>query len=518
MRMRIAIRVDASSEIGTGHLRRCLSIAETLRTLECETLFIVRPLDAVAQLILATTSHAVHWLKQTEAEYLPEAGDPPHAAWAGVPWQQDGEETIGALENVGADWLILDHYAFDARWHNAVRTASGCRLLVIDDLGDRQLSADLVLDPNVAEDHFAKFSGLLDQGTRLLAGARFAPLAPIYRNAQRYTFSPEVRSVGIFLGGAVPGALSSAALHALRDAGFNGPVEIVATSASAQLDDLKRNCDADGRASLSLDQSDLSHFHARHDLQIGAGGVASYERCCIGTPAIAVLLAANQLATVPILDRLGVVRAAALPGMETNAVLPGLPALSNVAEELIADVEGRRELSRRAKNYVDGLGAERIALILLADSLVLRSATIDDAATLHAWRNDPATRSVSINTAEIAYADHLRWLGNVLAADDKSLFVAMIGSRAVGVIRFDLLDDGAWEVSLYMDPCLHGLGLGTKMVLAGEREIERVRRNTKEFRARVVVGNRASMNMFERIGYQGSAERLVKRARQGEGA
>ena len=129
---------------------------------------------------------------------------------------------------------------------------------------------------------------------------------------------------------------------------------------------------------------------------------------------------------------------------------------------------------------------------------------------LHSWRNDPATRSVSINSGEIAYDDHVRWLAGVLASPNRRLLVAMIGRRPIGVIRFDSLGDGAWEVSLYLDPDLHGLGLGKRMLLAGEAYLMGAARPVLEIRAQVVPGNVASLKMFNGAGYRDGAEYLVK--------
>lgn len=506
--MKIAVRADASSEIGTGHLRRCQSIADAFRELGSEICFVVRKHDSVAEKVVAGTDYPLVWLPEGSGA---EPDATPHAAWARVSWQRDVAETVAALRDNAPDWLIVDHYGFDARWHEAVRAALGCRILVVDDLGDRPLAPQMLLDPNVAASHADKFAGRLLTGARMLAGPRFAPLSPAYRVAARYVFSPEVRSVGVFMGGADAEGASAAVVKALRrDAGYEGRIEVVSTSASPYLDELEWLCAVDGNVALSVDLPELSAFFARHDLQIGAGGTSSYERCCIGAPTVALVLASNQLAVVPVLNELGVVCGVALPEIEATKLLSGAPPLGLAVRELLAAPERRRALSTNALRYVDGRGAERVALSVLSDELALRPATMGDASMLHAWRNDPATRSVSINTDEIAYEDHVRWLTAALKTPTRKLFVATVGHKPVGVIRFDLVGGGAWEVSLYMDPGLHGLGLGKRMLLAGEAAMSRVTPPATEFRAQVVPGNSASMGMFGNAGYRGGADCLVK--------
>lgn len=509
--MDVAIRVDASVAIGTGHVRRCLSLADTLSRMGCRPRFVMRRHDEAAVAVAAAIRHSVEWLPAPSTGRGLDEDVVPHAAWAGVSWAQDVADTLAVLVAEPPEWVVVDHYAFDSRWHDAIRVELGCRILAIDDLGDRSLAADVLLDGNVAASHDKKFSGRLRDRTRLLVGPRFALLASAYRAAARARLSPTVNSIGIFMGGTDLGGASAGVLTALRtEAGFDGDIEIVSTSANPEWRALEARCVQDGRATLVLDLPDLSDFYARHDLHIGAGGTSSYERCCVGAATIAVVLAENQLAVIPELSALGAIRPARLPGMAPSSLLPDLPSVGAVARELIADSGQRHGLSRTARALVDGRGAERAALVVMADRLAVRAATPGDAAMLHAWRNDPVTREVSIDTRDIPYAAHVSWLEAVLAAADRRLFIAEVAGVPVGAIRFDRDDDGAWEISLYMDPALHGLGLGGRMLLAGERAIVRMSAAAVVFDAQVVEGNEVSARMFARAGYARNGNRFRK--------
>lgn len=495
---RVAIRVDASAAIGTGHLKRCLSLAQALTDAGAEVRFVSRRIDAVAAQVLGTENPTVHWLPAPAEAFAPEADAPPHAAWAGVPQAQDAADTALALAEWRPDAMVVDHYAFDARWHRAVRAALGCRLLVIDDTADRALDADALLDHNWAPDHRAKYTGRLQREPRWLCGPRFALLAGAYRGAARYRFHDTVRSVGIFMGGTDPDGISARVLAACRSAGFTGPVEVVSTSANPQLADLRSACRRDGNTTLTLDQPDLATFFASHDLQIGAGGGATWERCCIGAPTVALALVANQSAVVPGLAALGAVCAA------DEATLPA------VLRELIADPAARQSLAERAATLVDGRGAQRVALALLQLcqrlQLQLRPATAVDASLLHGWRNHPAVRAVSANQDPIAFDAHQRWLHTVLANPARWLFVAQIGPIGhwpVGSIRFDRLDNGHLEVSLYTDPDLQGLGLGQRLLAAGEQALLALHPDGFTVQAQVLPGNTASQRLFQAAGYHG---------------
>lgn len=508
--MRIAIRTDASREIGTGHLRRCLSIAEALTALGAEVRFVIRRLDEVAQAASGASPFPVDGLPQPDDNQAAvETAGASHLHWAGVDPSADAAQTVEALRGWSPALVIVDNYAFDARWHDQVRGGLGCRMMAIDDLGDRALAVDVLLDANLA-DHAQKYAGRLATRTRLLGGPRFAILGDVYRSQPPYAFSPIVRSIGVFMGGTDPGGASALALLACREAGFAGPMEVVSTSANPHLPDLRTACEADGGATLTLDLPDLAAFYARHDLQIGGGGTSNYERCRMGAPGIAVTLAANQLAVVPQLSALGALQAARL---EDGPGWPGLedaPRLADAVRALIADPDARRQLSERGRALVDGRGTERTALCLMASTLRVRPATLDDGPMLHAWRDHPETRAVSGNSAPIQLDSHLNWLARKLVDTGCHLFVAEIGGTAVGNIRFDRQADGAWEVSLYLDPDLTGLGLGRYLLQTGEQAMRMEIGAPIAFSASVMPGNEASARLFTSAGYAGGPLRYAK--------
>ena len=495
---RVAIRVDASATIGTGHLKRCLSLVYALIEQGAQVRLVTRALDGVTAQVLHDAPCPVHWLPVPAPQLPAVSQHTPHAAWAGVSWEQDVQDTLAALAPERPDWLVLDHYAFDARWHDAVRDSLGCRLLVIDDTADRSIAADALLDHNWAPDHHAKYAGRLTRAPHWLAGPHHALLSPAYRSAPRYVFQSAVRSLGIFMGGTDPGGISTRVLAACRAAGFAGAIEVVSTSANPHLKALRKTCATDPDTTLTLDQPDLAAFFARHDLQIGAGGGATWERCCIGAPTVAIAVAANQGAVVPGLASLGAVRAAT-----ENTLIA-------VLRELIADPTTRQALGERAARLVDGRGAQRVALHLLRDTLQLRPATLADAPLLHAWRNHPAVRAVSGSSEAIAFDDHLAWMQRVLLASDRWLFVAQVGALAVGSIRFDRVDRAHLEVSLYTDPQLQGLGLGPRLLLAGEQQMRCILQTPFTAHATVLPGNAASQRLFEAAGYHGEPPQYRK--------
>lgn len=488
--MKLAFRVDASQAIGTGHLRRCLALAHALRDLGADVRFVMRDLGLDATPLVDEAGFQCLMLVKPGSE--PVVSGIAHADWAGVSEAVDAADTVAALAGWHPAWVIVDHYAFAADWHAAVRSGLECRIAAIDDLADRALDIDLLIDHNYDADHRTKYAGRIRAGASVLGGSRFALLAAAFADAPRYVPHDEVRSIGIFMGGVDHDNVSSLALKAIAEAGFEGEVEIVATSANPNLDALRAAAADRPGTVLTIDLPDLAAFFARHDLQIGAGGGASWERCCIGVPTLLLLLAENQRAVVPALAAEGVaVTPMPLGTLDAAAIAEAIGAL-------IADPGRRCDLSERSRALVDGLGAHRVALRLLADRVAVRPATLDDAGIMHRWRNDPATRRVSRTSQEIEWGDHLAWTGRVLADPERELMIGTVGDRPVGVIRFDRLDGGRAEVSLYLDPALHGLGLGKAMLLAGERAAA----EGLDILAEVLEGNDGSARLFDSAGYR----------------
>lgn len=354
--MRVAIRVDLSVPMGLGHARRCQSLAFALRDSGAQILFVSRPMDLDSRAVLSRPFYDVRLLERPAGAYerIDQAA-PQHASWAGVSWEQDANDTIAALRGWQPDWLVIDHYSFDSRWHTSVRHALGCRILVVDDLADRDLDADILVDHNWCDDHRLKYGSHATRVSRLLGGPRFALLGPDYATTQPYSFRPEVESIGIFMGGTDAARLSETALAACRRiAGFSGTIEVATTSSNPNLRRLRECCAVSPGTTLLVDQPSLAGFFARHDLQIGAGGGATWERCCMGAPSIAVIGAANQVPVLRPLSGLGVLLA--VESENANA-----PMLAGYVGELIESPATRHDLGVSARNMVDGLGSTRVA-------------------------------------------------------------------------------------------------------------------------------------------------------------
>ncbi|MEO7851673.1 MAG: UDP-2,4-diacetamido-2,4,6-trideoxy-beta-L-altropyranose hydrolase [Rubrivivax sp.] len=502
----MALRADASSQTGLGHIKRSMALAQALQEAGAEVCLVARGGDVDTATLAADAG-----IRHVQLPAAPAQGGSaglPSAAGLQTDWAEDAERTVAALGGWRPGLVVVDSYGLDARWHRAVGAALDARMAAIDDLGDRELAVDWLIDHNHAPDHRVKYAGHLPAGAKLVCGPRYALLAPVYATAARCTLREQVRSIGIFMGGTDSAGLSGDVLRACRQgAGFAGPIEVASTRANRHLAELQADCQRWANTTLSLDAPDLAAFFARHDLQIGAGGGATWERCCIGAPTVALVAADNQRVVIPALAQLGVL-ATTQPSEPLTAA-----AIATTVAALLQDPARRKDMARRARKLVDGLGARRVALRLAASTLSLRPALPADAELMYAWRNHPATREMSLESREIAWTEHHQWLLRTLADPARLLLVASVGSIRVGVVRFDGKPDARAAVSLYLDPQLQGLGLGSAMLLAGERRACRQAPPPLGFEARVVAANVGSQRLFKSAGYLQHGERWTKMAR-----
>ena len=356
--MRFAFRADASIRIGSGHVMRCLTLADGLEAGGHECRFLVRPQEGHLAGLVRERGHAVALLPADGGgPYEAEAGDPPHADWLGVHWTEDALASLAALKNAAPDWLVVDHYALDARWETRLAPACG-RILVIDDLADRPHACDMLLDQNPgrrAEDYGA----LVPAGCVTLVGQQFALLRPEFRALRAASLlrreAPELRSILVSMGGVDKDDATCAVLDAIDTAGLADGVTITVVCGrdAPWLVKVRRRAERMRlRTEVLVDVRDMAARMMRADLCIGAGGGTSWERCCLGLPSIVVVLAENQRPGAEALGRAGAAWVidgiAALP-----RDLPGLLARAVVPQSLA-------EAARRAAAITDGCGTERV--------------------------------------------------------------------------------------------------------------------------------------------------------------
>lgn len=349
----VAFRVDATAQIGTGHFMRCLTLAEALQQRGAQIRFVSRGLPNHLRDML--TARDMDCAPLNEAVTSETPGDLAHSIWLGTSQAQDASDSAAALAGRKWDWLVVDHYALDARWESAMRNTAA-KIMAIDDLADRQHDCDVLLDQNYYRDMQTRYRGKTPEHCRMLLGPHYALLREEFRElrAQLRPRSGEVRRILIFFGGVDAGNYTGLAIDALsgldiKDIG----VDVVIGAQHPHRAEIEQACATQGYA-CHVQTPRMAELMSAADLAIGAGGSASWERCCLGVPALLVALAENQTDIAKALDSIG-----ACIYLGTKEVVDSSTIQRTIADLL--DTHAQLELfSQRAFSLVDGLGVERV--------------------------------------------------------------------------------------------------------------------------------------------------------------
>jgi UDP-2,4-diacetamido-2,4,6-trideoxy-beta-L-altropyranose hydrolase len=500
--MRVFIRTDASRVIGSGHLMRSLALAQALRAGGADVAFITREHPGN---LLALIRDAGFGVTALAAPTPDKRSVPGYAAWLGDHWEQDARASAAVIAATGTkpDWLIVDHYGIDASWERALR-ASVERLFVIDDLADRDHDCDLLLNQNLMEHIEARYEGRVPERCGTMLGPRYALLQPDYA-ALHGRIAPRrgaIRRLCIYFGSAERQNLTLLALRAFLSLDATDvAADVVAGDPNSELE-LCRCAANHPRVQVHARLPTLAPLFARADLAVGAAGSASWERLCLGAPALAVSLADNQRETAAALHRRGLITWLG----DQEAV--GLPELQAALALRLA--QGADEAASLAgPTLVDGRGVARVTAALRADAhtpLRIRSATAADEDLLLEWANNVGTRWNSGGRGVIRAEEHHLWFDARLRDPDGCLLLLAETHDGVpvGTVRFDRTD-GGWRVNYSLAAAFRGRGLARRMLGLALAALA-ARREDCWVVGRVLSANLRSHRVFAGLGFHAAGE------------
>lgn len=362
--MKVLIRTDASRQIGTGHVMRCLTLARELRVRGATVVFACREHEGHLCDVLEREGFQV--LRLPASTCAPALTDVlHHALWLGVDWQTDADQVEACMPDGGMTWdvLIVDHYGLDAHWESRMRKRFK-RVMVIDDLADRSHECDWLLDQNFYLEASFRYDGRLPRSCERLLGPDYSLLRGEFREARSQVRfrTGSLRRLSVCFGGVDPTNETSKTLRALRgQSSAVLDIEVITGRHNPHLVEVQTLVAGMPNALLIVDASDMAERFLQADLAIGAAGATSWERACLGLPAMVTAVALNQ---EPIAE--GLVAAGIATSLGPSRLVTE-DAIAEEFERLRAQPEYLQAMGKRANELVDGHGTQRVVSRLLEE-------------------------------------------------------------------------------------------------------------------------------------------------------
>lgn len=497
--MKVFLRADSSLSIGSGHIIRCLNLAKTLR-------------HSGAQCFFISKNHRGNILDKIGLEGFPvkviSVSDEPDVyirdekSWLNGSQRDDAEQFISLVKQQcnNPDIIIVDHYSLDSEWEILVKTCfPDTNLVVIDDLCNRPHHCDLLIDQTYQRSA-EEYSSLNENNARILAGAKYALLSPVFSQLRHQSIERKARlaipkTLILTMGGVDAHNVTGKVLKYLEQAVFENIEKITVILGSACPYSAEIHAFAE-RSKYKIDVltnvTNMAELMLEHDFAIGAMGGTTWERCAMGLPAVNVAIADNQITIARNLSRVGAIVLYADHFSKDE--------LCNALHNLVTHYHKQHAL---AMEICDGLGLFRdiqeMVLISAKDgvNVTLRHATTEDIDFVYQLQCEPQTRQYARNPEIPSYQNHVDWMQRKLN-DNGTSFYIIEHDGPCGVLRLDPLKHvcAECEISIFLTASCHGKGVASAAI---RRAL--MLHNDITMLATVLPENQASHQLFERLGF-----------------
>lgn len=486
--MKVVIRVDASVWIGSGHVMRCLVLADALKKQNHRVLFASLPQQGDMIAYIMERGFEVIELNPPETESIPEH-DADYACWLQRPVRDDAEDFIQKVK--AADLIVTDHYAIGSEWQSYVKATLGCKLLAVDDLV-RSHTADVIVDQTLGRKPNEYVSG-----KRVLAGSQYALLNARFTQAREKALQracdPKKPKVLVSMGGIDRPNATLSVLKVLVqhvDAEFT----VLLSPRAPHYEKVVSWCSGHNNVVHKDFVSNMADLMLKHDIAIGAPGTTSWERACLGLPSIIIPLAENQRM---ICEQLVANRAAiaiSLEQIQTDLIVS--------YQKLINNWESYHQANLR---LCDGRGTNRVVLEIqqlisedLSSQLELVSATHEDIRLIYDWQCHPQTRKYALNPEPPSWVEHQRWMSDKLESCEDYFYLVRNKTSHIclGALRLDRIKPGHYLVSIFVAPDSYGRGIATSAL-----NMVDIIHPDVTLHATVLSENIASQRLFEKANF-----------------
>lgn len=256
---------EASLTIGTGHVMRCLTIANMLKKNYCKCYFV-------------TSSTSIELIPQLNDFFL-------------ITPEKYNKNPINC------DLIIIDNYELDYNFEKTLRNFAN-KIMIIDDLFNRKHNCDILLDQNFGVKK-TFYKNLINKDCKTLLGTKYAILRPEfleYRNKiyKKRKSTKAINKILINFGGSDIKNHSLKALEMLEKTNFRGEINVVLGFLCPNLESIKKFSETSKNKIYVFQQANMAQMIYEADIAIAAGGSSTWERCCLGLPTYMIKIADNQ--------------------------------------------------------------------------------------------------------------------------------------------------------------------------------------------------------------------------------
>ncbi|MGI0482877.1 UDP-2,4-diacetamido-2,4,6-trideoxy-beta-L-altropyranose hydrolase [Geminocystis sp. CENA526] len=362
----IIIRADASLNMGTGHIMRCLAFAQYLQKHQINPIFICAELPENLQIRLISEN----------IEFI--------LINAELGSNQDAQITINLAKIYIVNWVIIDGYQFDFKYQKQLKEA-GFKILCFDDYGHcNYYYADLILNQNFGANQ--ELYNHRESYTKLLLGSDYTLLRKEFLGWQKWQreIKPHASKILVTMGGSDPDNVTLKVIQALSlifDSPDDPPqlpllrgesktgkclirgeleVVVIVGGSNPHFESLKNYCDTlPLNITLKQNVDDMPELMAWADMAICAGGSTNWELAFMGLPSIVIMIADNQREIAQNLAQMGLIISL---GWWENV---SIDMINNAILGLIQDQNKREDMSCLGRQLIDGKGCDRIFQAML---------------------------------------------------------------------------------------------------------------------------------------------------------
>ena len=352
----ILFRTDSSIIMGSGHVMRCLTLADELKKKGCKTLFVSRDLPGQNFKEIESRGHCLKILPRPKDYFDVNINKNSYEEWMGVTQEYDAEEFKNVLIDEKFDWIVVDHYSLGQEWEKQMKNISE-KILVFDDLVERKHECNLLLNHTNLPGIKKKYKGLVSNNTKLLLGPKYLLLSPIFLKTKKRKPNKNgiIKRIFIYYGSIDPSNETGKAIESLIIMDRREIiVDVVIGRNNVNMEKIKILVSKMKNAYLHVQLPYLAEIMAKADLALCAGGYTLWEQIFLGLPSLVTGIAENQVKPAIILDKKGCLIWLGLSeNVFVDQIISKLQMLFEHPELLIKQ-------SKMKMDLVDGLGVDRV--------------------------------------------------------------------------------------------------------------------------------------------------------------